>query len=166
MAESPGSQGLEFEEGGLFKQPADGIFEDYQVRARYEHDRHIYMSGVTSPGGFQGKSVAFYQLAAPTLLLVVEWTAMKTHVTPEYPNQNLAGPGWILLTAIPEVPNITVFAESTITSKRLSGVYIYGRENPSDDVFKDMSYPLPPYLEASINRQITPGKKTQGIIQA
>src|ERR1700722_14672416 len=62
------------------------IWNDYMVKNRYEGDNHIYMMGITSPNGFQGASVAFAQLASPTLLWIAEWTASCFGQQPVVPN--------------------------------------------------------------------------------
>lgn len=53
------------------------ITTDYMAYNTYEWDNHKFMGGVTSPNGFQGKSVVFYQLCNPTLLWICRWTACK-----------------------------------------------------------------------------------------
>lgn len=120
------------------------IFADYEIRNRYEGDKHVYMMGITSPGGFQGKSVAFCQLAAPTTLWMVDWTACKWNTPPLVPDPNdPADPEWILMDVITEPAQIIIGRDGVTPIYRLSGTYVYGHTNPDQ---ANIYFPRPPFI--------------------
>lgn len=117
------------------------IFTDYQIFNRYESDRHVYMMPIASPTGFAGGSAAFVQLAAPTLLWIADWTAARTNRKPVIPPPEfLADPNWILLDVMPETAMVNLTADGATPLYRISGCYIYGHRNPSNDVFVHVRY--------------------------
>ncbi len=142
----------------------DGIFTNYEVTSHYERDRHRYMLGITSPGGFAGDSVAFVQLAAPTLLWVVEWTASKLLAQPEVPAPTSVDARWVILDEHVDLPKITVAPDGVTPLYTISGVYVYGCRNPSPVIFTDTIFPRPPWLQDAFQRTISPGKVVGGII--
>ena len=128
-----------------------GVYTDYEIINRYEKDLHRYMAGITSPGGFAGNSVAFFQLAAPTLLWICDWTAERwgqmPHIPPSDPKDGL-----ILLDEMPEARMLQIAADGTTGVYRLSGTYVYGFLNPSDSVWTDVCIGRPPWLEDKLDR--------------
>lgn len=163
-----------------------GVVVDYRVRSIYESDKHRYMLPVTSPDGFQGDSVAFVQLASPTLLWVVDWTASRAATPPDVPaadivaraalrgavlgGAGLAGEGlqatreWVLLDQHLEPNMITVMTEGNIPLYRISGIYVYGHRRPNADVAKNIKYPRPPWLKDEFDRTMPTGKFKHGLI--
>src|SRR5690242_2432545 len=81
---------------------------DYIINNRYESDKHIYMAGITSPGGFSGNSVSFFRLSSPTLLWICDWTAASWNKPPLSPDPNVNDPNWVLMDIMPETSNISV----------------------------------------------------------
>lgn len=146
---------------------AAGVFTDYRIVHRYENDGHVYMAGITSPGGFQGNKAAFFKLASNTLLWVADWTAARLGSQPEIPKPtSLANQNWILLDRIPEVRNVVVGPDGVSPLYRITGTYIYGHKSPSDDVFDDVEYPRPPWLDsAGIQRRVAEGSVVDGLIE-
>jgi hypothetical protein len=136
----------------------DGEFipTDYMISNRYEWDPHRYMAGMTSPGGFSGGKVAFFQLASPTILWICDWTASSTKKQPNVPNIKPIDPNWILLDVIPETAAVPVLAGGNVPLYRITGTYVYGHLNPSDDVFRHVCYGRPPYIEDAFTRTVDP----------
>lgn len=140
----------------------DAIFVDYQVNSYYDRDKHTYMMGLTSPNGFNGQDAAFVQLAKPTVLWIVDWTASKMGRQPVSPSST-PSVGWELLDEQLQPTMITVFADGVTPVYRISGTYIYGRRKPAATLNQDISFPLPPWLENSFDRTMPNQYMQQGI---
>ena len=140
-----------------------GIFTDYMIINRYESDRHIYMMGISSPDGFQGNSVAFVKLTAPTLLWVCDWTASKVGGKPNIPSPNLTDQNWVLLDIMPETAMESVAPDGVNRLYRISGTYVYGNKNPNADVFRNIAYPRPPWLRDSGERTVNQSELQTGL---
>ena len=126
-----------------------GIWNDYLVDNRYEKDLHRYMMGMTSPNGFKNASVAFVQLAAPTLLWVADWTASRFGKRPIIPKSDPPTTDWVLLDEQVEPATITALPDGVSAVYTISGIYVYGHKNPNASIIEDVCFPLPPYLEDS-----------------
>src|SRR5258708_321376 len=113
----------------LFHNDGNGVWTDYEIFNRYEGDKHIYMLGLTSPTPFQGKSVAFVQIAAPTLLWICEWTSCRVTKIPFVPNPVVSDPNWVLLDIYYETAGLAYASDGVSPLYRLSGVYVYGHAN-------------------------------------
>lgn len=126
-----------------------GTFADYMVNCHYEKNKHVYMMPLTSPKGFQGDSVAFVQLANPTLMLVADWTAFKLNEVPDIPNPDPVSLGspWIHLHSQFTPAMITVGTDGSTPLYRISGTYYYGHKRPDEISIKDLRFPMPPWLE-------------------
>lgn len=148
----------------VIAQPNSEIFVDYMMYNRYDHDLRRYMMGVAASTGFQGKTVAFVQLASPTLLWVCEWTALKVGGQPEIPSPSVDSE-WVFLQAFPELPMENVApVDGKTPVYRISGVYVYGHTNPSVDTFGNVVFPHPPWLKTDgFARTLQPGKLTTGL---
>lgn len=125
-------------------------FGDYRVICRYENDALTYVVPVTSPNGFLGSSCAFCQLAAPTMILVADWTAERSLKPPRIPNPSAMPAGWVLLDRVFEPGVIELSPNGQTPVYRISGVYVYGLSNPHPLGTPDVTYPKPPWLDASI----------------
>ena len=134
------------------------IWTDYLITSRYESDKHIYMMPVSSPNGFQGASVAFCQMANPTLLWIVDWTAAKfvgdPSDKPEIPSTVTVDPQWILLDQHYETAPLALGPDGTTPLYRISGTYVYGHTNPSLDVIDNVTFPRPPWLDDVFDRTL------------
>jgi len=148
---------------GLTLNPTDGIVTDMKVRCRYEKDRHTYMLGLTSPNGFNGNSVAFVQLASPTLLFIVDWTACKMGAVPEIPDPTINDTNWVLLDDHWEPTAPGVPGNNITGIYRISGCYVYGHLNPQDPTYTQVQFPLKSWMLPNITRSISPGKLLQGL---
>lgn len=138
-----------------FIDPGDGVFTDYLINNRYEKDKHVYMTGLTSPTPFQGQSVAFFQLSTPTLLWVADWTAAKVGAKPEIPDSDVTDSDWILMDEHYEPGMLVVAADGTSPLYRISGTFTYGHKNPSDQTIKDINFSRPPWLTNDFDRTVT-----------
>jgi hypothetical protein len=154
---------------------ANAITADFFINSHYEKDGHRYMAGITSPDGFAGDSVAFFQLASPTLLWVVEWTVLKIGETPPIPNPygptvfdlgspNPTIPRWVLLDDHYNPAMITVAPDGVSALYRLSGSYVYGCKNPSVISIADLEFSRPPWLADVFTRRISPGNLRDNLI--
>lgn len=124
-----------------------GPYDDvYILTNRYEKDNHIYMMGVSSPTAFQGASVAFCQLVAPTLLWISEWSCCRWNQQPIIPNPKSQNPNWELLDEHYMPGCVWVPPDGTTPFYRISGVYVYGNLNPSNMTINDIAYSRPPFL--------------------
>lgn len=126
------------------------VFTDYQIKGRFESDKHIYMVPITSPDGFQNASVAFVKLASPTLLYIVDWTALKIMEQPEIPNPTPpSNSNWILLDEIYEPASIITTPEGGATEAvyRISGTFVYGNRRPNIIPVQDIIFGRPPFLK-------------------
>lgn len=152
------------DEQGQYDNDNPGIFTHYMIYNRYESDRHIYMMGISSPEGFQGNSVAFVKLTAPTLLWVCDWTASKIGGKPKIPNPVVQDQNWVLLDVLPETAMENVGSDGVSRVYRISGTYVYGHKNPNADVFRNIGFPRPPYLLESGDRDMDASNLEQGLI--
>jgi hypothetical protein len=124
------------------------VWTDYVIHSRYEKDLHRYMLPVSSPGGFQGASVAFVQLAAPTILWVIDFTAARASVQPNIPDPDPgSNSAWVLLDEHVEPSMIEVTPDAQTPVYRFSGTYIYGHRNPDTvALVNNVNYTRPPWL--------------------
>jgi hypothetical protein len=142
----------------------DGIITDFRINGHYVKDRKRYMAGVSSPDGFRGNASAFFQLAAPTLLWVVDWTAAKSGAQPEIPDPDgLVNPDWVLIDEYYEPVNIVVGADAATPFYRLSGMYVYGLRRPSDKTVDDIVFGRPPWLQDLFGRTMPRSKLMVGL---
>jgi hypothetical protein len=136
-------------------QPATAITTDYQINSRLEYPKHVLMLPVASPNGFKGKSVVFVQTAAPTLKWVVDWTACQTGVQPLVPDPFATTDNkWVLLSIHVEPAVIAAMADGATPIYRISGTYVYGHKNPSNNPFNHARFGRPPYLNNTFSRGV------------
>lgn len=152
--------------GAAFLRTADTetIWNDYQVENRYEHDKHIYMMGQTSPNTFNGATVGFVQLSNPTLLWIADWTASRWKVQPDIPDSTPTDSNWVLLDKFVEPCIVVINPNGQTPLYRISGTYFYGCRNPSTNVFTNILYARPPWLQDIFPRTIDPSKIVQNLI--
>lgn len=145
---------------------------DYVVRCRYHKSQKRFMLGVTSPNGFRaptnsfslstnrsatlsntptggGPTVAFVQLANPTLLWVVDWTGARLNSKPFAPNSRFSDPQWVLLEEHLEPGQISVGADDRIPLYRISGLYVYGHTNPNPHINNDAAFPVAAWVQST-----------------
>lgn len=159
----------------------DEIYTDYEIRSFYEKDRHIYMMPVTSPEETQALdgTVAFVQLAMPTLLWVADWTAARTQTQPEIPDPRLilavglghkglltftSDKNWVLLDDHYEAANWTLMSDGVTPLWRLSGIYVYGHRKPALLTIDDVVIPRVPYVENFVKRRVVSTSLKHNII--
>jgi hypothetical protein len=140
-------------------EPADpaAMYPDFRILSYYWKDRRIYMGGVTSPGGFSGKSVVFFQLAAPTLLWICDWTCAKYSSQPMIPNIVPEDSNWVLMDEDYEAANVIVGPDKRTPMYRLSGYYIFGHQNPDTYTLNNIRFGRPPWINDSVPRLLSPG---------
>lgn len=127
----------------------NGVWTDYYVMNRYEHDHHIYMMPICSPTKFQGNSTAFVQLAAPTLLWIADWTAERAGAQPTMPTPLPPSSNWILMDDHYEPAMLTIASDGITPVWRISGTYVYGNLNGEE---AGPSYPRAPWMTDSFDR--------------
>lgn len=133
-----------------YRTNTNGITTDYMVHNRFEKDHHRYMAGITSPGGFENSSAAFFQLASPTLLWIAQWTGLTIGAHPKMPHPNQTDANWVLLDEHVEPVMVTVPADGSTPLYRVNGCYVYGHKNPSDLLIRNIGFPIPPWLDPDI----------------
>lgn len=157
---------------------AESVWTDYQINSRYEEDRHIYMTGITAPGGVGGGSpglgatsvgvtrgAAFVQLASPTLLWVADWTAARFKAIPSIPEFEVApNSGWVLMDVHVEPGMLVVGADGVTPLYRISGTYVYGHKNPSARIIYQVNFTRPPWLEDRFQRTLSETGMERGLI--
>ncbi len=136
------------------EQPLDTIFTDYMVHNHYENPNNIYMAGMTSPEGFNGHSVAFFQLAAPTLLWVADWTASRAGDPPIRPSEFPGDPNWVLLYKKYQPAQLALMPDGETPLYRISGTYVYGHLNPSIDLSNEVTFPRAPWMRNDFPRKL------------
>ncbi len=157
------------DETALFKQNIGGVWSDFKMINRYENDSHRYMMGITSSVPFNNSKASFCQLAQPTLIWIVDFTVSKAGEVPEVPNPEVAG--WVLLDMQLELNDTQVAADGRTPYFRISGTYFYGAINQNPNIFNNVVFPKPPYLEnipyprtVPLGKVVT-GMSDQGIVQ-
>lgn len=141
------------------------IFTDYEVRNTYEGDNHVLMAGITSPNGFNGNSVSFFQMASPTLLWVADWTACRFNQLPNIPNPIVTDTNWVLLDKHYELADIKLGPDGVSPLYRVTGTYIYGHLNPNSDIINNIQFGMSPEYQVTFTT-IGPTQYAQGIINA
>ncbi len=139
------------------------IWADYEISNRYEYHPNILMNGVTSPAPFQGASVSFVQIAAPTLLLVCDWTCARLAKMPIAPSTTCPD-DWIFMWASPETAPVNVGPDAETPIYRISGVYVFGHKNPGDTVFANINFPRLPYILDEFTRRIGDNNTEENLI--
>lgn len=171
----------------------DGIWNEYLIEEVYEQDRRTYQLPLCHPRGFRGATAAFVQLAAPTLVCCVDWTAAKMGAMPEAPNPDMvavnvlraggigvggagvqgvldavrANTPWVLLDAWVEPAAPAFAADGQTPLYRLSGTYFYGHKDPADNVFEDVWWPYPANVanfDEDLPRRYPPNKLRNDLI--
>lgn len=139
------------------------VWADFEIKGEYSNDPHTYMLGVTSPNGFQGESVAFCTLSAPTLLWVCRWTACRFATQPNVPSPVPLSNRWVCMWQSPVTNSLGLAPDGTTPLYRISGTYIYGCKNPSPDVFDDVAFGRPPWMLDVFDRTMPSNKLQQGL---
>lgn len=139
------------------------VYTDYLATNRYEYDEGVFMMGLASPAGFQGKAVAHVQIHAPTLLWVCDWTAARFGVQPEVPDPTATNTGWVLLDKHAELQMVQVSPDMATPLYRISGTYIYSHQNPDTAFFADTGFPRPPWLTDIFDRTMPLSKLKAGL---
>ena len=68
------------------------------------------------------------------------------------------------MNVLPEARMVTVGPDGVTPLYRISGTYVYGCTDPSDDVFSDVVYPRPPWLIDAFDRFVQFGQFEEHII--
>lgn len=156
------------------------IFTDYQINNRYEGNKHIYMMPLTSPtpiGGSPGDpdgqgslAASFVQLALPTLLWIVEWTASRFDAVPEIPNPTIPGntqlsaQKWVFMHEQIDTADIQLAPDGVTPLYRISGVYVYGNTNPNNQTIREVRFGRPPWMLDNFNRSVPTSTLTANLM--
>ena len=125
------------------------IWTDFRVVNYFEYDMRRYMGAITSPTGFQGDTVAFYQLGAPTLLWISRWTACRIHHGPVIPNPDkLNDTDWVVLDKQYEPMHLIMMRDGVTPLYRISGMFSFGHRKPDrfGNILTLMNYSRPPWV--------------------
>jgi hypothetical protein len=105
-----------------------------------------------------------FQLAAPTLLWVMEWTACQWNSQPFVPDPTPASSNWEILDAQPSLEMITLGPDGSTPLYRVSGVYVYACLQPSPTVWQDVIFGRPPWMDATnVSRTMPLGRLIQDL---
>lgn len=137
-----------------------------RIRSRFEKDPNIYMMPISSPNGFQGQSVAFVQVAAPTLLWIVEWAVSRWRNSPTAPNPSVNDSNWVLLNDYWSPDDAKEGQGGDIPFFALRGRFVYGHKNPDPSTWHNVTYPRCPWIEDIFSRAIPDSSLEQGLIDA
>ncbi len=143
------------------------VVTDFHIHNHYERDNHRYMMGISSPGGFNGASVAFVQLAAPTLLWVADWTGCRFLEKAMIPDPTAVTDDWVLLDSWLEPAQIIIAPNGTTPLFRITGTYVFGNQNPGTAFYSNVTYPVAPWFNSTgitSLRTISPGDLVPGLI--
>lgn len=153
---------ISFNVPGLFVNPTDdpnGIAtdDDFQLNNYYYNPQKIYAAGITSPGGFQGSTVAFFRTSNPVLIWMADWTSARTNQIPLVPDPyNPADKNWVLLDVKLEPMTAKVNPnDGSSVAYRINGTYIFGHKNPNAKVFAHARFGRQPWIKDSFPRTIT-----------
>ena len=151
--------------GGKYTQPSSDntVVADTKIFSRYEKDRGVYAAGISSPDGFKGDSVAFFQLFSPVLLWIVDWTSCKVGAKPEVPDPTSKDSNWILLDENWEPSMMSLMPDGETPIFRLSGTFVYGCRNPKAKTNQNVTFPRPPWIQDSFDRKIEDSLLLQGL---
>jgi len=153
---------------GKFTEEIDPSFVHlyYKIVNRYEKNNGVYMAGLTAPNGFNGASVGFVQIHAPTLLWICDWTAMQANQVPKIPSTVPFSSDWIYLNGWYDLPDVKPAADGTSPIYSITGTYFYGHKNPSSVDVNNLNFPICPWVEDSFptGRTVSQGFLTPGLI--
>ena len=131
---------------------APSCFDDYLIINRFESDGNRYLSGLTSPDGFDGDQVAFWQLATETMIWICDWTVeVSSEQQPPMPAET-APDGWVFLDKSMTPSSNMVQGDGGTPIWRISGTYVYGAKNPKTVT---PFYPRPPWITDTLNRDVS-----------
>lgn len=123
----------------------NSVFDEFIINSRFEGDNHRYMMGITSETPFQGASVAFCQLASPTVLWIADWTCL-VNGTIKIPDPEASSQDWILLDAHLEPAAVVQNIDGETPIYRISGTYVYGHKNPKSSITQNVIIPRMPWV--------------------
>ena len=141
-----------------------GICVEYFFENSYENDRHTYMASQTSATPFNNSTVGFVKVGNPTTLWICEWTACQLGAKPMAPNPIPESSGWVLLDVQPTLAGKSIVTDAQTPIYRISGVYVYGRKNPADNVYEDAVFPVYPWIANTEGRQMLTSDLKKGLI--
>jgi hypothetical protein len=152
------------------------VWDDCVINCRYHKSQRRYMLGVTSSntrvlstgGGSSSQfdsSVAFVQLANPTLVWEVDWTVSRANSKPFAPSPVIPSYDWVLLSELMEPGQMTVGADGQAPRYRISGTYVYGKKNPSVSLNRDAFFPIALWVQKNrFDRSIPDAMFQQGFV--
>ena len=141
-----------------------GIWEDWYVRNTYPSDYHRFALPLTSPGGFQGATCAYVQLAAPTSMWICDWSCeyrTSPGDYPKYPDPKPTDPNIVILDINTMPDMVALGADGVSAIYRISGTYVYGYKDPLKAV---LYHGLPQWMSQKVPRSVVDSKKARGII--
>lgn len=149
-----------------FSDVGSKFFTDYMVESKYEFDYRRYLMGVTAEQGFAGNSAAIVQLASPTLLLIVNWTAASADEMPSIPNPNLNNQKWILLDQHLEPAPVSSLPDGETAIYRISGVIVLANLNPDmQNPLGDVTFPKMPWIQDGFARTLSQSMYDSSILE-
>lgn len=142
----------------------EGIYTDYFTNHRYEYDRHIYNSALTSPNGYNGSKTATFRLGTETLLLIVDWSIERRADAGDYPIWPQSDPqndNIILVDKHIECKHLDAMSDGKTVVYRISGTYVYCFKNPA---LVNMVHGRPVWMSKFVANEVYMTKQKPGII--
>lgn len=130
------------------------IWTDYTIFSRFEKKHHKYNLGLTSPGGYKGRTTATCQTANPVLLWICEWMACRSKEKPIVPSKDPCSDDWELLDDHYEPAMMKAAADGVTPVWMIRGVYVYAHKNPTAEPETYMNFPRPPWLREMGDRAL------------
>ena len=146
----------------------ESVWNDYVITSRYHKSHRRYLLPITSVGGFSfgslKQSCSVVQLAHPTLLWAVDWTASRFNSKPCIPRSEVADANWVLLDETLEPGQVIVGADGVVPLYRISGTYVYANLNPDKYLNRNVEFPLPGWIEKNkFDRTVPDGMFEDGL---
>ena len=133
---------------------------DTLIENHFIADKHTVMMSVTSPGGFNGDSVAFCKLGTDTLTWICEGTIQRVGAEPLVPQAEPTDPNIILLDEYFSPAMLELEPDGATVRYRISFRLAYGFKNPSQ---AELMHPRPPWMAQTISGAVPPSAFVTGI---
>jgi hypothetical protein len=131
-----------------------GIYDDYEIKNRYEKDYHRYMMSVTSPSQMTQQCISVVQLGVPTLLWIADWTGKRVGGQPKLPEPSPQIENWVLLDEHYEPAMLKLAADGVSAEYQISGTFVYACLCPNSRTIRDICFPRAPWIKDTFDRSI------------
>lgn len=154
------------ESSNFVAQTVNTLYTDFVFKTKVHKDNRLYYMGQTSPNAFQENTATVVQLAAPTLLWQVDWTACRFGAIPQIPEPTPASANsvWVLLDEQYEPGMIVLGPSGSKPLYRISGTFLYGSLRPNARTILDLRFSTPPWISTTtFTRTIAEANMTRSL---